>query len=51
MQDRGTWASGDIYCDKSFKFIGFKLLTKLNYDMIFHKLEGAVLNEQQISMP
>jgi len=50
MQDRGIWAFGDVYCDKSFEFIGFKVLTKLNHDTIFHKLEGAILNEQQISM-
>jgi hypothetical protein len=51
MQDRGTWASGDVYCDGAFGFIGFKIPTELNYDTIFHKLEGAILNEQQISMP
>ena len=51
MQDWGTWAFGDVYHDKALGFIGFKILTKLSYDMIFHKLEGAVLIEQQISMP
>jgi len=50
MQDRGTWAFEDIRRDKALGFIGCKVLTKLNYDMIFHTLEGGGLNRQQISI-
>jgi hypothetical protein len=50
MQERTTWALGDAYFDKALGFIDFKVLTKLNYDTIFHKLERAGLNKQQISM-
>jgi hypothetical protein len=47
----GTWAFRDAYRDKALGFIGFKILAKLNYGAIFHKLGGAGLNKQQIPMP